>query len=768
MNLNIGTIRHKRATAAGWVAQNPTLAAGEIGIETDTKKIKIGDGTSNWNALSYQKIDAADVNNLVSSLSSKADTNQTFHIGTTQLAINRASGTQTLNGVSIDGNAATVTNGVVTTGSYSNPSWITSLDDSKVLPTQTDNTGKFLTTDGTDSSWADVSWSTLSGKPSTFPPDTHDHTTVTAVTNHVGDADPHTQYLKETDAEKTYQVNNKEYGDIDWDNARFVALGYDASIGQKQSLVGLTSTSNNPSNITFPGHSQLGPFAAYVNQRNDWHYAQSETLTTINVTSGGGQYSGHETTPQVSGAGFTCEGWFKPEDSITEFGKSEQVIFNMRGVIVSIDLSMNVRVRCVDYYQYINPLLYNDQVVGTVPGWFGGSSPIHLALVIDGLNFKIYSSGTLRGTLTMTQGSYDEWYSGKTWTADYQSSFFASTWYQVSTGAPYKGYATDLRIYNIAKYIGSTYEVPPINKGTFKSQSRVPTGGTAGQYLTKLNVNSNQTQWSTLPSFQLASEKGAANGYASLDAGGLVPSNQLPSFVDDVLEYANLAAFPVTGETAKIYVALDTGRTYRWSGSIYTEISPSDVLSVNGETGTVVLTLDDIDDVILTTPSNDQILKFNGTNWVNGAAPGATISGVADTTTYYVPVISSATGSLTDVRVDSADLYYTSGDQTLYATNINTASDANLKTNILKINNSIDIVNQLRGVSFDWKLTGKKSYGVIAQEVEQVLPDIVGDTNGRKSVNYSALIGVLIEAVKKQGEEIEMLKEQIKGLTNGT
>ena len=69
--------------------------------------------------------------------------------------------------------------------------------------------------------------------------------------------------------------------------------------------------------------------------------------------------------------------------------------------------------------------------------------------------------------------------------------------------------------------------------------------------------------------------KGAVSGLASLDAGGKVPASQLPSYVDDVEEYANLAAFPVTGETGKIYVAIDTGKIYRWSGSIYVEISPS-------------------------------------------------------------------------------------------------------------------------------------------------------------------------------------------------
>ena len=68
---------------------------------------------------------------------------------------------------------------------------------------------------------------------------------------------------------------------------------------------------------------------------------------------------------------------------------------------------------------------------------------------------------------------------------------------------------------------------------------------------------------------------GAANGVAELDGTGKVPSSQLPSYVDDVEEYANLAGFPVTGESGKIYIALDTNLTYRWGGTTYVEISPS-------------------------------------------------------------------------------------------------------------------------------------------------------------------------------------------------
>lgn len=85
------------------------------------------------------------------------------------------------------------------------------------------------------------------------------------------------------------------------------------------------------------------------------------------------------------------------------------------------------------------------------------------------------------------------------------------------------------------------------------------------------------------------SNKGVADGYASLDSSGKIPSAQLPSYVDDVLEYANLSAFPTTGAGGVIYVALNTNKTYRWSGTAYVEISTSDVNSVNGLTGNISL-----------------------------------------------------------------------------------------------------------------------------------------------------------------------------------
>ena len=76
---------------------------------------------------------------------------------------------------------------------------------------------------------------------------------------------------------------------------------------------------------------------------------------------------------------------------------------------------------------------------------------------------------------------------------------------------------------------------------------------------------------------QNTSEKGQVNGYASLDGTGKVPASQLPSFVDDVLEYLDLASFPAIGETSKVYVALDTNLTYRWSGTIYVKLNDVDL-----------------------------------------------------------------------------------------------------------------------------------------------------------------------------------------------
>lgn len=81
-----------------------------------------------------------------------------------------------------------------------------------------------------------------------------------------------------------------------------------------------------------------------------------------------------------------------------------------------------------------------------------------------------------------------------------------------------------------------------------------------------------------------SAKKGVANGLAELDENGKVPSSQLPSYVDDVIEFANKRAFDSIGESGKIYVDLSTNLTYRWSGTNYVEISPSLALGETSST----------------------------------------------------------------------------------------------------------------------------------------------------------------------------------------
>ena len=98
--------------------------------------------------------------------------------------------------------------------------------------------------------------------------------------------------------------------------------------------------------------------------------------------------------------------------------------------------------------------------------------------------------------------------------------------------------------------------------------------------------------------------------------------------------------------------------------------------------------------------------------------------------------------------------------------NVTAYSDARLKTNVNTINDALSIVGKLRGVSFDWKESGKPSIGVIAQEVEKVLPELVLtqqvlDPTGEKevkSVDYGKIVGVLINAINELKAEVDELK----------
>lgn len=112
------------------------------------------------------------------------------------------------------------------------------------------------------------------------------------------------------------------------------------------------------------------------------------------------------------------------------------------------------------------------------------------------------------------------------------------------------------------------------------SGTYVPVGTTINGKPLSENVSLSAADVGAIP----ATEKGQANGVATLGSDGKVPSSQLPSFVDDVQEYPTRGDFPETGQDGTIYVAEDTNLTYRWSGTAYVEISPSLALGETAST----------------------------------------------------------------------------------------------------------------------------------------------------------------------------------------
>lgn len=124
-----------------------------------------------------------------------------------------------------------------------------------------------------------------------------------------------------------------------------------------------------------------------------------------------------------------------------------------------------------------------------------------------------------------------------------------------------------------------------------------------------------------------ASQKGQANGVAELDSTGKVPASQLPSYVDDVVEYDNRAAFPEDGEDGKIYIAKDTNLTYRWSGSQYVEISPSLAL---GETSSTAF------------PGDKGKVAYDHSQITDGNPHGTTAAQVGAAPSSHVDVVASA------------------------------------------------------------------------------------------------------------------------------
>lgn len=139
----------------------------------------------------------------------------------------------------------------------------------------------------------------------------------------------------------------------------------------------------------------------------------------------------------------------------------------------------------------------------------------------------------------------------------------------------------------------------------------------------------------------------------------------------------------------------------------------------------------------------------------NNTSAGAAILSTSSTQTFSGSIVMSSNlsvnGTLSGGTINCSTLTATS--------DITLSSDVRIKEDIRQITDALDLVNQLRGVSYVRKDTKKPSIGVVAQEIEQVLPSVVyTDDAGMKSVAYANMVGVLIEAVKELTTRVKELE----------
>jgi hypothetical protein len=188
-------------------------------------------------------------------------------------------------------------------------------------------------------------------------------------------------------------------------------------------------------------------------------------------------------------------------------------------------------------------------------------------------------------------------------------------------------------------------------------------------------------------------------------------------------------------------------------------LSDSEFTASNG-TSVVLSSGASLGDVIDIVAFNGGVLGAQGIQGTIGSA--VTVSDDTSTNaTRYILFEDATTGTVSAVNVSSTKLTFNPSTGQLTTVDFNSTSDQTLKENIVSLSDSIDILNKINPVKFNWKDNGKVSYGVIAQELEKILPELVSEVGEYKSVSYVPLIAFLIDALKKHEEEINLLKNSI-------
>ena len=355
-------------------------------------------------------------------------------------------------------------------------------------------------------------------------------------------------------------------------------------------------------------------------------------------------------------------------------------------------------------------------------------------------------------------------FSDKTWT--YNGNAWALSYGTLNTGVVSEGsnlYFTNARVYANVTQIGYI------------------TSGSLSGYATNAQLSSFATTANSLSQFASTTSLQLATLISDETGSGALVFATSPTLVTPALgtpSSGNLTncTFPTfnqntTGSAATLTTSRNiNGVAFNGSADI-TVTAAAGTLSgatlASGVTASSLTSFGNSPTLVtpnLGTPSAVVLTNASGTASALTANIANFINVTDDTTTNasrYIIFANGTSGAITE-QVSSTKLFFNPSTGLLTSTDYNSSSDKRLKKNIKTVESALDKVIALRGVSFNWEEGGAKAIGLIAQEAEQVIPEIVlQDENGYLGIKYNNLIGVLVEAIKEQQEQINTLKKLI-------
>ena len=249
----------------------------------------------------------------------------------------------------------------------------------------------------------------------------------------------------------------------------------------------------------------------------------------------------------------------------------------------------------------------------------------------------------------------------------------------------------------------------------------------------------------------------------NLSQFGSTTSTQLASIISDETGTGNLVfatsptlTTPDLGTPSAIVLTNATGTVTNIT-LVTPNVGTPSYINLTNATGTIT-------NLTLVTPAlgtPSAIVLTNATGTASSLTVGKiTITDETTANASYYPMLSVGTSSGNSANVSSTKLTFNPSTGLLTSTDYNSSSDMTLKQDITLINNPLDIISQLTGFGFTWKDSKQKAYGLSAQEVEKVIPEIVKDRpDGTKGINYMNLTAFLIEAIKDLKQEVTELKK---------